>query len=184
MAKLKCAFMCPTDAYPLPTRKQAEKQFNAKVLYGLGKHRVEKTPYAKSMHLVEHAFQSVSDMFSTSQTILVYSGDLIAFDNCIDETLFLLSATSNTITRFSVDDQIINEMRVLAWKIRHLNAELNAHENELNSLIFYQQNGIGDSQFLGYIPRRKADVQDYSREVQRMLDIYKSQLKALFSSGW
>jgi hypothetical protein len=63
MSKLKCAYMYSTQAHPLPTRKEAEKQFNTKILYGLVKQKKQKASQLQGMHLVEHAFNSVSDMF-------------------------------------------------------------------------------------------------------------------------
>lgn len=184
MSKLKCAYMYSTQADPLPTRKEAEKKFSTKVLYGFGKHNKPKTPYAKSMYLVESAFPSVSNMFTASQTISTYAAQLVAFDDSIDEVFFTLTAMQNTITKFSVDDQIINDMYDLSWKLGHLERDLKSLQGDISTLSFYLQKAIGDQQFFDFFPKREADIQSYIKEVERMIDIYRTQLKALFSSGW
>ncbi len=97
---------------------------------------------------------------------------------------FILTAAQNIITKFSVDDQIKNAMYDLAWKLNHLSSALGSLNNDIDTLSYYQQKSIGDQQFFSYFPKRQADVQSYIKEVERMIDIYGTQLKALFSNGW
>lgn len=183
MTKYKCAYIYPEANQLLPTQKDLEKQFGAKVLYGLKRYR-KITPIVESMHTVEHAFHSVRESFVASQPIPTYWTALVCFDESIDSTLFSLTVTQHVLAKFTVDAQIIDEMHHLNWSIGHLQSHVGSLQNELGTLHFYQQKGVGDQQFFNCFPRRQVDIEAFSMEVQRMLDVYRAQLKALFSNGW
>lgn len=183
MTKYKCAYIYPATNQLLPTHKALEKQFGAKVLYGLRKHR-KITPLVEGMYTVEHAFHSVRKGFVASRTVPAYRTALVCFDESIDSMLFSLTVTQHVLTKFTVDDQIINQMNELNFSIDHLRSHVGSLKNEIGTLQFYQQKGVGDQQFFNCFPRRQDDIEVFSSEVQRMLDVYREKLKALFCNGW
>lgn len=183
MSKIKCAYIYTADHQPLPTHKELEKQFGAKVLYGLRKQR-KKTPLVEGMYSVEHSFHSVRDTFAAQKGISPHWAELIAFDDRIDDMWFSLATELKILTKFTTDDQIIEQMHHLNWSIGHLQRQVLSLHNEIGTLTFYQQRNIGDQQFFNCFPRYEAALLAFCGEVQRMLEIDQAQLKALFSSGW
>lgn len=183
MSTIKCAYIYPADHPPLPSYKDLEKQFGAKVLYGLRKHR-KMTPLVEGMYSVEHAFMSVRDTFAAQKGISPYWAELIAFEDKIDDVWFSLATKQHVLTKFAVDAQIISQMHHLHWSIGHLQREVQSLQSEIGKLGFYQQKGIGDQQFFNCFPRYETEIQAFRSEAKRVLDMYQAELKALFSSGW
>jgi hypothetical protein len=184
MSKLKCAYMYSTQNNPLPTRATAEKMYGAKILYGLKGKTLPTIPYSNKLGYVDSAFHNVVNLFRNREDIAPNSAQLVVFDNSIDEVFFAISAIQNTITKFSLDGHIIQEMQDFDYRLARLDGEDNAVQYLAGRLVSFEQSNIGDQAFFDRLPKYSDYLHEISAEVQRIVNAYKADLKALFSSGW
>jgi hypothetical protein len=183
---VKCAFLKYDWNTPAPNYKDIDLNFGkgGKVLYGGDKRKSKNTPYIDKLHTINYGFQHfVEILFPATKNSNHNNYELYLFDKDAHETMLYLKYPQ-TITHFVVDDILIDDIHHLDWSYQHLIGYMRSLEGITNSLNFFIEKNISDSEFQKAFPAYIKANDKLKDAVVSASERLAEHAGLIFKSGW